>query len=67
MLDKRPRLFVLGSRDKIVQPDELQKLVSQMHEPARLQTIQGPGHDLKGYEPDVADAVAAFLGEALHR
>ncbi|MSQ08812.1 MAG: hypothetical protein EXR57_00205 [Dehalococcoidia bacterium] len=63
--DKRPRLFIVGSRDKIVAPAELAALVEEMRPPVEIAQIEGPGHDMRGAEQEVAARVAMFFGQIL--
>ena len=64
--DRRPKLFVVGVRDKIVSHDELSAIVSQMAGPSEIALVEGD-HNLRGQEEQVAAKVAAFLGERLRR
>lgn len=63
---KRPTLFVVGVRDKIVDHDELSAIVSQMTGPSEIALVEGD-HSIRGQEEQVAAKVAAFLGERLRR
>lgn len=63
--DKRPRLFIVGSKDKIVAPGELEALVKEMRQPVEMTVVGGSGHDMKGGEQAAAERVALFFGQAL--
>ena len=65
--DKRPKLFLAGSKDKIVEPEQLEALVAMMRQPTRLLKIEGADHTLRGHEQEVAEAAALFLGELLRK
>ncbi len=65
--DRRPRLFVVGSKDKIVAPGELAALVKEMRQPVEMAVVAGPGHDMKGGEQEAAERAAMFFGQALRK
>ena len=65
--DKRPRQFVIGAADRIVDPAKLGAAVEEMRQPVDLQVISGAGHTIGGYEREVATAVGLFMGIQLRR
>ena len=65
--DKRPRQFVIGADDRIVDPAKLQESVKAMRKPVDLQVIQGADHTISGNEREVAAAVGIFMGMQLRR
>ncbi len=65
--DKRPRQFVIGADDRIVDPVKLQESVEAMRKPVDLQVIPGAGHTFGGNEREVAAAVGIFMGMRLRR
>ena len=65
--DKRPRQFVIGAADRIVDPAKLGAAVEEMRQPVDLQVIPGAGHTIGGNEREVATAVGLFMGIQLRR
>lgn len=59
-----PTLFVSGTRDAFGTPDELSRWTATMSVEAAVEHVwlDGKGHDLKGADQLIADAVAAFVG-----
>ncbi len=58
-----PCLFVSGTRDTFGTPDELEHWTTTIAGPVTHVWIDGKGHDLKGADQRVADAVAGWLDE----
>jgi uncharacterized protein len=58
-----PCLFVSGTRDTFGTPDELTHWTATIAGPVTHVWIEGKGHDLKGADQRVADAVAQWLGD----
>jgi hypothetical protein len=58
-----PCLFVSGTRDAFGSPDELERWSATIPAPVHHVWIDGKGHDLRGADEPVADAVAAFVAE----
>jgi predicted alpha/beta-hydrolase family hydrolase len=56
-----PCLFVSGTRDTFGSPGELERETGAMAGPVTHVWIEGKGHDLKGADQAVVDAVVAFL------
>ncbi|MGH9245680.1 MAG: alpha/beta hydrolase family protein [Acidimicrobiales bacterium] len=56
-----PCLFVSGTRDPFGSPDELTRHTKSIGGPVTHVWIEGKGHELKGADARVADAVAAWL------
>lgn len=63
--DTRPRLFLVGSRDKLVDPAGLQAEVEDMASGATFEILEGADHSLGLYEEAVGERVARFMGHAL--
>jgi uncharacterized protein len=59
-----PTLFVSGDRDPFGSPAELAAAVESVPGPATIVTLEGKGHDLKGADDLIRDAVRAWLGLA---
>ena len=62
--DRRPRLFVVGSRDGISSSVDLQRALDDTVPDARSVEIPGADHGLGSHEETVAEHVAAFVKEA---
>jgi len=56
-----PCLFVSGTRDAFGSPDELERHTATIPGPVTHVWIEGKGHDLKGADDAVAEAVATWL------
>ncbi|MFP6678959.1 MAG: alpha/beta family hydrolase [Dehalococcoidia bacterium] len=63
--DPRPRYFLVGGRDRLVNPEALSELVSGMNSPTTFETLDGADHMLAGYEKKVAKQVADFMASKL--
>lgn len=63
--DTRPRYFVVGGRDRLVDPEALSEVVSSMKSQATFETLDGADHMLGGYERDIGERVADFMAEIL--
>ncbi len=59
--DARPRYFVVGGRDKLVDPEALSEVVAGMKSQATFETLDGADHMLVGYEGAIGDRVADFM------
>ena len=56
-----PCLFVSGTRDAFGSPEELEAASALVAGPVRHVWIEGAGHDLRGADAQVAEAVAAWV------
>ena len=56
-----PCLFVSGTRDTFGSPEELERQTKAIPGPVTHVWIEGKGHDLKGADDAVAEAVATWL------
>ena len=56
-----PCLFISGTKDPFGTPDELERWTATIPAPVTHLWIDGKGHDLKGADATIADAVAAFV------
>lgn len=56
-----PCLFISGTRDPFGTPDEMHHWTSTIPGPVTHVWIDGKGHDLKGCDQSIADAVIAWL------
>lgn len=63
--DKRPKLFVVGQRDRVVEPLALQRGLDGVRQPVRFCEIEGADHGLTGREQQVADEVVAFADQTV--
>ncbi len=57
-----PCLFVSGTKDPFGSPEELTEWTATIPAPVEHVWIEGKGHDLRGADADVADAVSEFVG-----
>lgn len=56
-----PCLFISGTRDSFASPDELEEATALIPGPVEHVWIEGKGHDLRGADDQVADAVSRWL------
>ena len=62
---KRPKLFVVGGRDRVVHPVELQSALDEVRPPVQFVEVPDADHTLMEHEQVVADHVSKFLLETL--
>ena len=63
--DKRPKLFLVGARDRLVVAQTLQELVTAFPVPGTMKVVPGADHSWQGHEQEVAQLVAGFLAKVL--
>ena len=63
--DARPRYFIVGGRDRLVDPEALSEVVSGMKSQATFETLDGADHMLGGYEREIGKRVADFMAAIL--
>ena len=63
--DTRPRYFVVGGRDRLVDPEALSEVVSSMKSQANFETLDGADHMLGGYERQIGERVGDFMAGIL--
>ena len=63
--DKRPKLFLVGGRDRVVPSTELQRALDNVRPPVQFAEIPGADHSLVGHEQAVAQTVTEFLVQTL--
>ena len=62
-----PCLFISGTRDTFGSPDELQQWTATMTAPVTHVWIDGKGHDLKGADRAITEAVLVWLPSVSRR
>lgn len=65
--DKRPKLFIVGQRDRVAQSLDLQRALDHVRPPVQFQEIPHADHSLRGHEPAAADIAARFVAQTLAR
>ena len=60
---QKPKYIIAGEHDDVIGLDELREIFKEIPEPKQLEIISGADHFWGGYEPVVADKVAAFFRE----
>ena len=65
--DKRPKLFIVGDRDRLVPHSALKAKVDSLSNPADLNIVPGADHSWRNYEAEAAHRTARFLVGALRR
>lgn len=63
--DKRPKLVIAGSEDRVAPSLEIQRILDGCRQPVRFREIQGADHSMRGREGEVGEAAAEFLAESL--
>lgn len=59
--DKRPKLFVVGERDRLVSSVRLQRALDSVRDLVQFREVEGGDHSLNGREWKVADEVVRFV------
>lgn len=65
--DKRPKLFLIGERDKLVGVAGLQQTVKAFPRAAELQIVPRADHTWRGHERELVERVAHYLEATLRR
>ena len=63
--DKRPKLFVVGQNDGVVDSAKLQGILDGVRQPLHFREIAEADHSLRNHEQEVATHVAEFLAATL--
>ncbi len=63
--DKRPKLVIAGSEDRVAPSLEIQRILDGCRQPVRFHEIQGADHSMRGREGEAGEAAADFLSEFL--
>ena len=63
--DKRPRLVIAGSEDRVAPSLQIQNILDECRGHIRFHEIVGADHSMRGYESEIARAVAEFLVQSL--
>jgi alpha/beta superfamily hydrolase len=63
--DQRPKLIISGSRDKLIQSDQLQNVLESFVQPPTLKVIEGADHFWGGKEDLLVKEVSQFFVENL--
>ena len=58
--DKRPKLFISGERDQLVESVALQRAIDDIRSPVRFHEVGEADHSLAGHEQAVAEQVIDF-------
>ncbi len=63
--DKRPRLVIAGSEDRVAPSLQIQQILDDCAGPVRFHEVVGADHSMRGHEPQIAHAIAEFLAQNL--
>jgi alpha/beta superfamily hydrolase len=63
--DKRPKLFMVGQNDRIVNSAELQRTLDDISEPLQFREIPETDHSLSGHEQEIADRTVQFTASVI--
>ncbi len=58
-----PSLFISGTKDPFGSPDELTEWTATIDAPVEHVWVEGKGHDLRGADDTIAEALAAFVAD----
>ncbi len=59
--DKRPRLVVAGSEDRVAPSVQIQAILDECRGPVHFREIQGADHSMRGRDAEIGGMVAEFL------
>ncbi|HJZ68375.1 MAG TPA: alpha/beta fold hydrolase [Blastocatellia bacterium] len=62
---RKPKLFVQGSLDEFGSSEQLERLISTLEEPKKLNIIEGADHFFEGHLAELADAVSEFISDTI--
>ena len=65
--DKRPKIFIVGQRDRVAQSLDLQRALDHVRPPVQFHEIPNADHSLRGHERAAADIAAHFVAQTLAR
>ncbi len=63
--DKRPRLVIAGSEDRVSPSLEIQTALDECNGPIRFRELRGADHSMRGYDAEIGRVVAEFLVQNL--
>ena len=63
--DKRPKLFLVGERDRLVEASRLQEQVAGFPVPGTVEVVPGADHSWRGLEDELTQRVTRFLVQVL--
>jgi hypothetical protein len=61
----KPKLLISGSRDDLIEANEILEFCQKLPEPKQCEIIEGADHFWWGYESNLADKVTAFFTRVL--
>ena len=59
--DKRPRLVVAGSEDRVAPSTRMQSVLDECRAPVQFHEIQGADHSMRGHQPEIGEVASEFL------
>ena len=59
--DKRPRLVIAGSDDRVSPSLEIQRVLDECRGPVQFHEVVGADHSMRGYHAETAEVTADFL------
>lgn len=66
-MDKRPKLLLVGDRDRLVPYSSLKEASDSLSTALTLEVVQGADHSWRGYEDEAARRTAGFFVDTLNR
>lgn len=65
--DKRPRLVIAGSEDRVSPSLEIQRILDECRGPVQFHEVVGADHSMRGFHAEAAEIAADFLKRYLSR
>ena len=59
--DKRPKIVVAGSEDRVAPSLQIQSVLDECRRPAQFHEVQGADHSMRGHQSEIGEVVADFL------
>ena len=59
--DKRPRLVIAGSEDRVAPSLEIQRILDECRGPVQFHEVVGADHSMRGFHAEAAEETADFL------
>lgn len=63
--DKRPRLVIAGSEDRVAPSLQIQNILDECRGPVRFHELVGADHSMRGHESEIGRVISEFLVQNL--
>ncbi len=65
MRDKRPRLVIAGSEDRVAPSTAIQSTLDECRGPVRFHEVAGADHSMRGHHSEIGEIGAGFLAASM--